>query len=86
MAALPLLAGLGGADYEQPAVFSLGFQVAMYVCAGGILAGSVLTLLTVRDDALRPTEARPVVPVPQRQIHCAVDGTPIDGRPAPVGS
>jgi EmrB/QacA subfamily drug resistance transporter len=84
VAGLPALVGLGGADYEQPAVFSNGFRLAMYVCAGGILAGSVLSLLVVRDDALSPTEARPVVPAPQRRIHCAVDGTPLEGKPAPT--
>ena len=48
------------------------------------VSGSDKQLATVRDDALRPSKARPVVPKPQRTVFCAVDGTPLDGKPAPV--
>ncbi|MGE5829206.1 MAG: MFS transporter, partial [Micromonosporaceae bacterium] len=61
VAALPLLVGLSGDDYRSPAVFTAGFRMAMYLCAGGLLAGSVLSLLTIHDDALREVPARPTI-------------------------
>jgi EmrB/QacA subfamily drug resistance transporter len=53
VAALPLVVGLSGVDYHEPAVFSPAFRMAMYVCAGGLAVGSLLSVLTVRNDALR---------------------------------
>jgi EmrB/QacA subfamily drug resistance transporter len=78
VAALPLLVGLSGDDYLSPTVFTAGFRAAMYLCAGGLLAGSALSLLTIRDDALRQEPERPTIVRPQRQRHCAVDGTPLE--------
>ena len=78
VAGLPVLVGLGGADYQDPAVFTAGFRTAMVVCAAGLLGGSLLSLVTVRDDVLRPTPARPLVVRPQRLSHCAVDGPPLE--------
>ena len=78
VAALPLLVGLSGTEYEVPAMFSHGFRLAMYVCAGGLLAGSLLSLLIIRDDVLRATPQRPVVTQPQRRITCPVDATPLE--------
>ena len=53
VAGIPVLVGLGGADYENPLVFTDGFQSAMFLCAAGLATGSLLSLLTVRDDVLR---------------------------------
>jgi hypothetical protein len=50
----------------------------MFVCAAGLLGGSLLSLVTVRDDALRPSPARPLVFRPERISHCAVDGPPLE--------
>jgi EmrB/QacA subfamily drug resistance transporter len=82
VAGLPLLVGLSGADYRLPEVFTDGFRLAMYICAGGLLAGSLLTLVTIRDNALRPSPERPAAP-PQRRYHCPVDGTPIEPHLVP---
>jgi EmrB/QacA subfamily drug resistance transporter len=79
VAGLPVLVGLG-TNYEDPAVFTSGFRTAMFVCAGGLLAGSALSVVTVRDDVLRPTPARPQVLRPARITHCAVDGPPIEPK------
>lgn len=77
VAGLPLLVGLSGTDYEVAAVFSRGFTMAMYICAGALVAGSLLSLVTIRDDVLRPTPQRPVTQ-PQRRITCAIDATPLE--------
>src|SRR5262245_39753327 len=78
VAGLPVLVGLEGSDYQDPAVFTAGFRTAMFVCAAGLLGGSLLSLVTVRDDALRPTPTRPLVFRPERISHCAVDGPPLE--------
>ncbi len=78
VAGLPLLVGLSGAEYRIPAVFSDGFQMAMYVCAGGLVAGSILSAVTIRDDALSPTPVRPEIVRPLRRVHCAIDATPLE--------
>jgi MFS family permease len=82
VAALPLLVGLSGDDYLSPDRFTTGFRAAMYLCAGGLAAGSVLSLLTIRSDALQQAPAQPVPARPQRVRHCAVDGTPLEPAPA----
>lgn len=78
VAGLPVLVGLSGADYLAPDQFTGGFRTAMYVCAGGLAAGSLLSVLTISDDALRPTPARPQIRRPERVTHCAIDGTPLE--------
>jgi EmrB/QacA subfamily drug resistance transporter len=77
VAGLPLLVGLSGTDYKVAALFSHGFRLAMYVCAGGLVAGCLLSLLTIRDNVLRATPQRPAVQ-PQRRITCPVDATPLE--------
>ncbi|GAA4217383.1 MFS transporter [Actinocatenispora rupis] len=78
VAALPLVAGLSGAAYKQPTAFSHGYRIAMVVCAGLFLLGTVLSALLVRRPAEVPTER-----VPERHVCCEVSGPPIEvGRPA----
>ncbi len=79
VAGLPLLVGLSGNDYAIPALFSTGFQRSMYICAAGLVAGSLLTLVTVRSNVLRPTPQHPVTR-PQRRVTCAVDATPLESQ------
>ncbi|GAA4090755.1 MFS transporter [Actinomadura miaoliensis] len=76
VAAIPPLAGLTGAAYDDPAVFSGGFAASMRVCAVMLLAGAVLTALTVRDDVLRaaPDHERE----PRCKSHCAVGAPPLE--------
>jgi EmrB/QacA subfamily drug resistance transporter len=80
VAGLPLLVGLSGEDYREPTVFTHGFRMAMVICAGLMLAGTVLSLLTVRDDALRQMEEVPE-PVKERRF-CGVEGAPLHPQPA----
>jgi EmrB/QacA subfamily drug resistance transporter len=85
VAGLPVLVGLGGSDYTNPPVFTSGFRTAMIVCAVGLVAGSVLSLVTIRDNVLQPTPECPEPVRPHRRSHCAVDGPPIE-HPARAGA
>ncbi|OYO14541.1 MFS transporter [Enemella evansiae] len=49
VAALPLLVGLSGDDYQNPAAFGAGYRAAMLWCAGLLAAGGVLSFLTIRN-------------------------------------
>ncbi len=80
VAGLPLAVGLSGGDYRDPTVFTNGFQLAMYVCAGLLLGGSALSYAMISDNALAETPARPDVVRPQRVVHCAVDGPPVESH------
>jgi EmrB/QacA subfamily drug resistance transporter len=82
VAVFPLIAGLSGSDYENPAAMADGFHVAM-VAAGALCAsGGVLAWLTIRNDVLERAgdpgrepclEALRTAP----DYHCAVAGTPL---------
>jgi Na+/melibiose symporter-like transporter len=91
VAVFPLVAGLSGSDYRDPAALADGFDTAML--AGAVLsaAGGVLAWLTIRNDVLERAaepgrepcrEALHAVP----EYHCAVAGTPLHsaahGEPA----
>ena len=52
VAALPLAAGLSGADFEDPVKLAAGFPVAMTIAAGASFAAALLAWTTIRDDAL----------------------------------
>jgi EmrB/QacA subfamily drug resistance transporter len=45
VAALPLLVGLAGAAYANPAAFTTGYHEAILWCAGGLLAGAVIVII-----------------------------------------
>jgi hypothetical protein len=48
VAALPVAVGLGGADYEKPAVFDDGYRMAMLSCAVLLAAGGLISWATIR--------------------------------------
>ena len=80
VAGLPVAVGLSGGDYRDPTIFDSGFTIAMYVCTGLLLAGSALSLVFVSDAALAEKPAGPAVLRPQRVVHCALDGTPLESH------
>jgi EmrB/QacA subfamily drug resistance transporter len=53
VAALPVVVGLSGDDYAEPAAFSAGFAAAMALCAGSMVLGSLVAWTTIRSDVLR---------------------------------
>jgi EmrB/QacA subfamily drug resistance transporter len=82
VAGLPALAGLGEASYHAAAQFSRGFDKAMIISAGLLVAGAVLSALTIRSDVLRPP-GEPAAAAPQCKINCAVGAPPLE--PARTG-
>jgi EmrB/QacA subfamily drug resistance transporter len=87
VAALPLAAGLSGADFNDPAKLAAGFPVAMTTAAGVSFAAALLAWTTIGDDALNQPAvgttpgAKQLSPPVQR--HCAVAGTPLTTSPHP---
>jgi EmrB/QacA subfamily drug resistance transporter len=85
VAVLPLVAGLSGKKFYEPAAMDHGFHVAMLVCAALATAGGILAWLTISSDVLE-SEAAPGGDVPTGALHdfsCAVAGAPLrPGREA----
>jgi EmrB/QacA subfamily drug resistance transporter len=53
VAALPVVVGLSGDDYADPASFDAGFGTAMEICAVLMAVGGAVAWWTVRADTLR---------------------------------
>ena len=82
VAALPLMAGLSGDDYEDPAAFGHGFRVAVVLrrdAGGGLVAGLVRHPL----DVLREVPDEPAKPTPLRRHYCAISGPPLQSAEPP---
>jgi EmrB/QacA subfamily drug resistance transporter len=82
VAVLPLIAGLDGADYQDPQAIADSFTIGMRAAAALAVAGGVLAFATISDDVLeraKEPERQPcqeeIDQVPAR--HCAVAGTPL---------
>jgi EmrB/QacA subfamily drug resistance transporter len=71
VAVLPLIAGLTGDKFYDPAAMTDGFHVAMVACAGLAVAGGILAWLTISSDVL---EAEPEA---KTDFSCAVTGPPL---------
>lgn len=54
VAVLPGVAGIGGADYADPAAFSAGFHVAVLISAGLMVLAAVLAAVGIRRPAGHP--------------------------------
>ncbi len=76
VAAIPLAAGITGDSYRDPAAFSDGFQLAMWISAGLAVAGAVLAWLTLGPAPQKPGE-RPQV----HHRHCALESPPLSNCP-----
>ena len=82
VAVLPLVAGLTGDAFYDPAAMTDGFHMAMLVCAGLAAAGGLLAWATISDDVL-DAEPEPRGGTPERladDYMCPVSGAPL--RPA----
>jgi EmrB/QacA subfamily drug resistance transporter len=82
VAVLPLIAGLTGDSFYDPAAMADGFRVGMLACAALAAAGGILAWLTISDDVLETEpELRGEAPVAvSTDFSCAVAGPPL--RPA----
>jgi hypothetical protein len=90
VAVLPLIAGLTGDSFYDPAAMEDGFRVAMVACAGLAALGGILAWLTISSDVL---EAEPDATARlSTEFSCAVAGPPLrsggepDRIPEPVSS
>ncbi|MFI6355671.1 MFS transporter [Streptomyces sp. NPDC050743] len=73
VAALPLLAGMGPDAYRSPTAFDAAFDRAMPICAGVLVAGSLLAFTLVRR---LPPDCRH----PECQVHGCVTAPPLEGE------
>jgi hypothetical protein len=86
VAVVPGLAGIAGADYTDPAAFDAGFDTAMLIAAGLLVAAGAVAFVLVRPAAgpgrtAGPTDDR--VPV-ECYHHCGVSAPaahPVDAAP-----
>ena len=68
VAVIPGLAGIGGADYTDPATFAAGFSSAMLIAAGLLVAAGVVSFLLIRQA--RRHRRRPTACPVERCHHC----------------
>ena len=85
VAVLPVVAGLTGDSFYNPAKMTHGFHVGMVVCAVLAAAGGVLAWLTIEATVLH-AEAEPDGDTPERlgeDFSCGIGGPPLrPGREA----
>jgi EmrB/QacA subfamily drug resistance transporter len=85
VAVLPLIAGLTGKKFYDPAAMDHGFHVAMLACAALSTGGAILAWFTISSEVLE-TEPAPGGDLPTGALHdysCAVAGAPLrPGREA----
>ncbi|MBD0323977.1 MAG: MFS transporter [Aldersonia sp.] len=83
VAALPGLAGISSAGFDDPAEFDAGFQIAMLVCAALLVIGSALAAILLGGPRRAP-QPETVDCVP----HCGIDGPAVqpDVHPRPAGA
>jgi EmrB/QacA subfamily drug resistance transporter len=85
VAALPIVAGLTGDNFYDPAKMTDGFHMAMLVCAGLAALGGALAWLTISAEVLH-AEAEPGGDTPERlgeDFSCGVGAPPLrPGREA----
>jgi EmrB/QacA subfamily drug resistance transporter len=68
VAALPVVVGLTGAEYDDAQAFSSAYQQAMWVCAGLLAAGGVVSWFTIPDRV--PSVPAESSPGPAPQLDC----------------
>jgi MFS family permease len=79
VAVLPLVAGLTGDSFYDPAKMTHGFHVGMIVCAVLAAGGGILAWLTISSTVLH-AEAEPGGDTPERlgeDFSCGVGGPPL---------
>ena len=59
VAALPPLVGLGGQEYADPVALDAAYDVAILACAGLLVAGGLVSWLTIPSGVLRNDSAEP---------------------------
>jgi EmrB/QacA subfamily drug resistance transporter len=67
VAALPLVVGLAGTQYDDPVAFDDAYRAALLICAALLTAGGLLAFFTIRNPARRVVRKAPV-PRPRRGL------------------
>jgi EmrB/QacA subfamily drug resistance transporter len=80
VAGLPLAVGLTGAGLSSSA-FESGFRTAMVVCAALLVAGAVLSAVTIDNNVLRPAGRE--APEPKCMTFCGVGAPPLEPADRP---
>ncbi|MEU5718960.1 MFS transporter [Streptomyces sp. NPDC020403] len=78
VAALPLLTGMGPEAYRDAGEFASTFRRAMPMCAGLLVAGSVIAWWSLRTGPRATRAARPAC-----ATHCGVTAPPLEPGPGP---
>ncbi len=82
VAVLPVVAGLSGDAFYDPAAMTDGFRIAMVVCAALAALGGVFAWLTISSDVLAAGSDEDGEPTDSaNDFSCGISGTPL--RPAP---
>jgi EmrB/QacA subfamily drug resistance transporter len=82
VAVIPVAAGIGGADYTDPARFAGGFRTAMPVCAALLVAGGLLAALLIRREPMPASGSEINL---SGCVHCGVTGPQLHPPPAGGG-
>jgi EmrB/QacA subfamily drug resistance transporter len=74
VAILPAAAGITGASYLHPDLFSAGFRNAVFIAALVCAVGGVISAFTIRNPASADDAAASLA---RQHSHCALDGPPL---------
>jgi EmrB/QacA subfamily drug resistance transporter len=79
IAVLPLVAGLSGESYADPASLEPAFRMVMWVCVALLLTGGLLAAVFVRrpEQVSGQAGARPAPEPEHARRYCPVDGPPL---------
>jgi len=85
VAVIPVLAGLGGADYTDPAVYGSGFRRAMVIGAGLLAVASLLAVLLIRPAMRGAAPSASAAPSPSAPaaLSPASSSASSSARPSP---
>jgi EmrB/QacA subfamily drug resistance transporter len=70
VAALPVVVGLSGAEYDDAQAFSSAYQQAMWLCAGLLVTGGIVSWFTIPDQVPAKPAGAPPDRRPAPQLDC----------------
>jgi len=77
VAILPVLAGISGHGYMDPAVLAAGFRRAVLIAGVWCVAGGLLAAVGIRNQAELAGASSVEAPEERPCFHCALDGAPL---------
>ncbi len=80
VAVIPALAGVGGADYADPAAFGSGFRTTMVIAASLLVGASALAAIGIRPRRAESSAGERIYV--EQEVHCPINGpTPFPRAP-----